>query len=192
MATGDVFWRLVEALAIRMCGWCTRECIAEAVAAAKEGVLQGKCGHVVRDAMLAVEAELAWYPVPRLDASLEEMFAWAVDALYKATIAEVFASRRARSLVASRGLWTRRVVERILHDYWLAGGEKLLVTDARVRIGWVAYPVLASCQCGEPRTTVKLHEDLSLEVSVGCGECIHLSHRAEPPLAARLAPPTSL
>jgi len=152
---------------------------------ARRGLFGGECRHSVRDALLAAEAGLAWFPPPSLDEEPGRVFEWAARALYVSSIAEAYASRRARRLVASRGLFTRRIVERLLHDYWLSGGVRLLVTDVRASIGWIAIPKLASCEEGEPETTFEVDGDGVLRVRSVCGSR-SLEARVEPPLAARL------
>ncbi len=183
-AYGENFWRLVCSLARRLCAWCSAECIATSLEMAKRGLFGGECRHIVRDAILAAEAGLVWHSAPSLDASFEEVFRWAAQALYVASVAEVYASRHSRPLVASRGLFTRRVVERFLHDYWLSGGPRLLVTDVRTRLGWIAIPKLGSCAC-KPITSYRFKNGDVLVVNVSC--CEHsVEAEARPPLAARL------
>ncbi len=165
----DRFWRLVEALAARMCGWCTRECIEEAVEAARGGGEPGECRQAVVDAVAAVEAWLSWSPPPSLGEELRVVYEWAARSLYAASVAELLASRRARRVVAARGLWARRVVERLLHDYWLAGGERILVSEYRAPFGWVAYPRLASCRGGGFESFVGHAGGLRLRVGYRCG-----------------------
>ena len=163
MLSGRAICRLVESLARRMCGWCSAECIREGL----EG--RGECRHVVGDAMLAVIASYSWMPAPSLDSEPSKVIGWAVRSLYYPSVAPLLASRRGSKLVASRALYTRRLVERILHDYALVTGYVVYATDYRLPGGWVTYPTLASCPGEEPATRVEATGPLSMRLVYECG-----------------------
>ena len=164
MLSGKAICRLVEALALRMCGWCSVECIREGL----EG--RGDCRHIVGDALLAVIASYAWIPVPSLDSKLSRLIEWAVRSLYYPSVAPLLASKRGSKLVASRALYTRRLVERVLHDYALVTGYVIYATDYRLPGGWVTYPTLASCPECKPVTRVEAMGPLSMRVVYECGD----------------------
>ena len=163
MLSERVICRLVETLASRLCGWCSEECIRDGL----EG--RGACRHIVRDAMLAVLASYAWLPPPSLDAEPRKVLVWASYALYYSSVSPLLASRRVSSLIGSRGLFTRRLVEKLLHDYALVTGVVAYATDYRLPGGWVTYPALAKCPGGGGVTEVEATGQLSMRLRHRCG-----------------------
>ncbi len=166
--------RLAEALALRMCGWCTSECIREGLED------RGECRHVVRDAAMAVIAGYAWLPPPSLDTEPAVVLEWATRSLYYSSVAPLLASRRGSKLVASRALFTRRLVERLLHDYSLVTGYVIYATDYRLPGGWVTHPTLARCPGGGASTRVEATGPLSMRIIHECNS-VRVELELEPP-----------
>ena len=168
--------RLVEALASRMCGWCEPQCISEGL----EG--EGPCRHIVRDAYLALLASYSWYPPPAPGARVEELLGWAARSLYYSSVAPLLASRRYSSVIGSRGLFSRRLVERILYDHALLTGYVVYAADYRLPGGWVAIAKLAKCRDGEAETRIEPLGQLGVVARYSCrGGGVSLEVRLEPP-----------
>jgi len=163
MPSGRATCSLVEEWAARMCGWCSRECIREGL----EG--RGPCRSIAWDAFLLVLASRSWLPPPGLGDDPARVLEWASRSLYYASVAPLLASRRYSPLIGSRGLWSRRVVERLLLDYWLVSGYRIVATDSRLPGGWVTHPTLASCPGGAAETRVEPLGGLGLRLEHRCG-----------------------